>query len=373
MARNGAGEMSLVYDWDEDSANDIPIQSDRMQGQERDIANEITNSIPRDGQAPPTANLPMGGFKHTGAAVATAGTDYLRASQLQDNDLVTFTASGTDTYAITPSPVITAYSQGQTWQVVFTNGNTGAVTLNVSGLGAKAVTKRGTLPLVAGDIPAGALVGLTYDGAQFQIQNVAVEPDYFTASGTDTYAVTASPVLTAYAQGRSFSVLFTNANTGAATVNFNGLGAKAITKTGSVPLGAGDIAAGTVVTLTYDGTRFQTGLPVANTSLGLAAGATQTGSFSAASNTKYPCPLTADTTITGPASASVGDVIAFAISGGFTVSFDPNGLKANASTAVANLGNDNRVLFIEYTSAGDGWTYADANSIGRRNFSEVYC
>lgn len=37
-----------------------------------DVANELTNSIDKGGRTSPTANLPMNGFKHTGAAAATA-------------------------------------------------------------------------------------------------------------------------------------------------------------------------------------------------------------------------------------------------------------------------------------------------------------
>lgn len=47
-----------------------------------DMANELTNSIPRDGQAPPTANLPMGGFKLTGLAAGTTAGDSVRFEQL---------------------------------------------------------------------------------------------------------------------------------------------------------------------------------------------------------------------------------------------------------------------------------------------------
>jgi hypothetical protein len=46
------------------------------------------------------------------------------------------------------------------------------VTLNVSSLGARAVTKFGTTALVAGDIPANAVVDVEYDGTQFQLMSV---------------------------------------------------------------------------------------------------------------------------------------------------------------------------------------------------------
>jgi hypothetical protein len=47
-----------------------------------DLGNEITNSIPRDGTAPPTANLPMGNFKHTGCADGTVDTDSATYGQI---------------------------------------------------------------------------------------------------------------------------------------------------------------------------------------------------------------------------------------------------------------------------------------------------
>lgn len=78
-----------------------------------------------------------------------------------------------------------------------------------------------------------------------------------TAAGTNSYTLTLSPALTAYALGQQFNVLFTNANTGAATLNINGLGAKAIKRNGSKATKVGDILAGQVFSLYYDGTDFQ--------------------------------------------------------------------------------------------------------------------
>lgn len=79
----------------------------------------------------------------------------------------------------------------------------------------------------------------------------------FTASGTDTYTATPSPAISSYAAGQTFKILFTNANTGAATLNLNGVGAASITKNGTTALQAGDISAGSIKILAYDGTRFQ--------------------------------------------------------------------------------------------------------------------
>lgn len=78
-----------------------------------------------------------------------------------------------------------------------------------------------------------------------------------TASGTDTYTATISPAITAYTSTQRFFIRFTNANTGAATLNLNSLGAKSIVKNGSTALASGDIAAGQIYALAYDGTNFQ--------------------------------------------------------------------------------------------------------------------
>lgn len=77
-------------------------------------------------------------------------------------------------------------------------------------------------------------------------------------AGTNTITATLSSAnFTAYAAGQTFSFRAVNANTGAVTLNINSLGAKAVTKTGAVALIANDILVGQVVTVVYDGTRFQ--------------------------------------------------------------------------------------------------------------------
>jgi len=79
--------------------------------------------------------------------------------------------------------------------------------------------------------------------------------NYITASGTDTYAATLSPALTAYNTGAEYNLTFTNANTSTTpTININTLGAKTIVKEGSNPLAVGDITAGHEGKLRYDGT-----------------------------------------------------------------------------------------------------------------------
>lgn len=78
-----------------------------------------------------------------------------------------------------------------------------------------------------------------------------------TVTGTDTLTGSLTPAIAAYATGNLFSFVAANTNTGATTINLNGLGAKSITKLGTTALAAGDLVSGQVHLIEYDGTRFQ--------------------------------------------------------------------------------------------------------------------
>lgn len=101
-----------------------------------------------------------------------------------------------------------------------------------------------------------------------------------TAGGTaDALTLTLTPAITAYATGMVIEFIAgASPNTGAATVNVNGVGVKNLRqRDGSTALVAGDIAAGTSCTIIYDGTSFRL-LAATKTSLGLGTMATQAAS-----------------------------------------------------------------------------------------------
>jgi hypothetical protein len=86
------------------------------------------------------------------------------------------------------------------------------------------------------------------------------------SGAANAYVVTLSPALASYTAGTLVQFKATNANTTASTVNVNGLGAKTIKKLGgATDLVSGDIAAGMIVELEYDGTNFVMLNPVATT------------------------------------------------------------------------------------------------------------
>lgn len=78
------------------------------------------------------------------------------------------------------------------------------------------------------------------------------QPIYSVATGTDTYAATMVPAIAGYQNGQHFFISFTNANTGASTLNINSKGAVALKKDGAAALVSGDIPAGHKGIVLYD-------------------------------------------------------------------------------------------------------------------------
>lgn len=169
MARNGSGVYSLP------AGNPVVtgtvISSTWANTTLNDISSALTASIAYDGQTTPVANLPMGGYIHTGVGNAALRTSYPSAGQVQDGALTYLTpVSGTDTITATAPISMTSYAAGQTFRFIAAGANlTTGVTININGIGAKSITKNGSTALAIGDIISGSLVTINYDGTQFQI------------------------------------------------------------------------------------------------------------------------------------------------------------------------------------------------------------
>ena len=169
MARNGSGTYDLPAG--NPVATGTVISSVVQNNTMTDIGTALTGSVARDGQSPATANIPMGDNKLTGLATPTARTDATSLGSIQDGVGVygaTVGGSG-NAITVTLAPVITAYAAGQKFSFIAGAANTGGVTININGVGAKAITKVGTTALVANDILSGSLVEVEYDGTRFQL------------------------------------------------------------------------------------------------------------------------------------------------------------------------------------------------------------
>lgn len=85
---------------------------------------------------------------------------------------------------------------------------------------------------------------------------------------SNAYVVTYAPVPSALVTGQHYPFIANFANTAAATLNINSIGAKAIKKQGGTALVSGDIVNGAVVDTVYDGTNMQMLSQVGNSSAG---------------------------------------------------------------------------------------------------------
>ena len=186
MSFNGSGTFN-INSAGQPVVSGTVISSSTFNTLTADLATGLSTCITKDGQTTVTANIPMNSYKITGLAAGTAATDAARVGQLQAGAASVVTVAGTDTYTGTMSPSLGAYAAGNTFTFVVPNTNTTAATLNIDGLGAKALTRDGSTALVAGDLVANAEVVVVYDGTRFQVLNSNSKTN-FNLSGTLTVA-----------------------------------------------------------------------------------------------------------------------------------------------------------------------------------------
>jgi hypothetical protein len=225
MARNGSGTYTLP------AGNPVTtgttISSTWANNTLNDLGNAMTASLAYDGQTTPVANLPMGGYLHTGVANATARTNYAAAGQVQDGTLTYLTSiSGTDTITAIAPVSMSAYAAGQTFRFIAAGANTTTgVTLNINSIGAKNITKNGTTALAAGDIPSGSAVVVVYDGTQFQLISLPSYTPTFnlttnnTWTGKQTFTGTSSVLSSKFVNALEGVTVSATAATG--TINYD--------------------------------------------------------------------------------------------------------------------------------------------------------
>jgi hypothetical protein len=104
----------------------------------------------------------------------TSGT-VVSSPWLNDVDTATYNrltaVAGTNAITATGPLSLASISAGDRFYFVPAVTNTGAVTINISGLGVQPITKYGSTNLEAGDLVAGQMALIVYDGSLFQLLN----------------------------------------------------------------------------------------------------------------------------------------------------------------------------------------------------------
>ena len=180
MPFNGSGTFT-VYTPGNPIANGDTSNATYFNNTMTDFATGLSNTMTKDGQGVPTANIPMGNNKLTGLANGTVSTDAAAygqvtaaittaASAAQNGSQTYLTAvSGTNTITATLTG-LTAYTAGLTVRFTAAGANTGAVTLNIGSLGAINVVRADGVALATGDILSAGTYEAVYDGTSFKLQ-----------------------------------------------------------------------------------------------------------------------------------------------------------------------------------------------------------
>ena len=184
MARNGSGIYILPPS--NPVVSGTVIESDWANDTMADLAAALTQSLSYDGQTVPIANLPMGGFRHTGVGEPTSRNQYVNLGMVQDGRHQRVTSlTGVDNLIGTLIGGATAYVAGALVSFFAPGTNTGAMTLNYNGIGPRSLTDSNGLALSAGEIQAGEFVMALYTGTEFRLLtsvDAAVAADLYNLS-----------------------------------------------------------------------------------------------------------------------------------------------------------------------------------------------
>lgn len=192
MSRNGSGTYSLPQP---PFTPGTTISSSAVNSDLSDIGAALTQSISKDGQTVYTGNQPMGGNKLTGLGAGSSPNDSVRVSQVADGAInYGGTAGGTaDAITLAPVPGITAYAAGQTFTFKAASTNTGAMTVDVSTVGAGNLVWPDGTALAAGDVVSGGVYEIAVSATTpvFHLQNCS-KPPLPRTGGTMTGTLTMS-------------------------------------------------------------------------------------------------------------------------------------------------------------------------------------
>lgn len=144
-----------------------------------------------------------------GDGSAAGGIEIPNAYDVQKGTFNTVNATGTDTLTVTLDPVPVSYTTNMTIHFKAAATNTGAVTLNVNGLGAKNIYKAsgGSLgALTAGDLTIGAFYTVRYDGTQFVLEGSSGGVTSVSGTGGITVSPTTGAVVAGINTNNSLGV-----------------------------------------------------------------------------------------------------------------------------------------------------------------------
>lgn len=169
-------------------------------------------------------------------------------------------------------PAFVALSNGLILRVLVAHDNTDETTITVNNLPAVAVVRANGAELSAGDVVAGQVVTLVYDGTNFQIVNyygysvgsttsnfyeIGIPYCVDTSVTPNSIVAPFNPAITSIAPGDLIEVQIANSNNGPVTINVNSLPVKNVKLGDLTALEANMVVVGMIAVFVYDGTQWQ--------------------------------------------------------------------------------------------------------------------
>lgn len=168
MPRDGSGTFTLA------SGNPVVpntiIETNWANPTLSDIAAALTDSVSASGQTTPNANLPMGGYRHTGVSDPTSRNQYATLGMMQDGrHQRAVISSGVNALVGSLVGGATSYSAGQLITFAPVADNTGPCTLSLNGIAPVSLISPLGNALGPGDLRLGNLYMAAYTGSAWRI------------------------------------------------------------------------------------------------------------------------------------------------------------------------------------------------------------
>ena len=261
------------------------------------------------------------------------------------------TVAGTNALTGLATPTLGGYAIGAQYSFIAQNTNTAAVTIDIDTLGAKSITKFGSSVLAAGDIIAGALMYIEYDGTQFQLLNVGKTTFNYILETSTNSAIATTGVIN-YDLLTQSVLYYTTSAIGNWTLNFRGNSGTSLNTLMAIGQSISCTFLATQgITPTYTGSIAGTTLTVTAVSAGvLAVGQVISGTG-----------VTAGTTITALGTGTGG-------TGTYTVSVS----QTVASTTLTNGPYYNSAVTIDGLAVTPKWQNGLAPSAGNASSIDAY-
>ena len=212
MAWSG-GLFGLNFDWTDERDAGSSISAADMDSQQEEIRAGIEATRHMGGQNAATANLPMGGFKHTSVSSASNLDDYAKVSQVQGNQYAHARSDGSTVQgAITAAivPVFTAKSSGMTVVIFANTASSNKTRMGLNHVSTTELVLMDETTVSTDDIVAGRPIQAVFSGNKWWM----VSPSHRTAMFADHRSFSGLSTVDTVTGGSGLVVMTTVAATG---------------------------------------------------------------------------------------------------------------------------------------------------------------